>query len=371
MLALGVLIASIAVAASARAAEDVDVRAIDALILPLMSKHHVPGVALALIKDGRLAMAKGYGFSDVETRAPVTTETLFNIGSISKSFTALGIAQLADEQKVDLDTPIIKYVPDVRLSDPELTRSLTLRQLLSHSSGLPPDQQWPERVPASRAGIVEEFAKMPATAPPATKFQYCSRCIVLAAYVLERITHQSWENYTRTHIFAPLAMGTASFLSEDEHAVDLALPYHYAPASGETRVPWERLDYLGPLDPAGGIAASVADMARYALFQLGDGATYGKRVVSSRMMAELHRPEIAVPPSWTSVPILDLHYGLGWFIGEYRGTRLIFHNGANPGYRASIVLIPAFRAGVVILTNGESGGFNNSASFRLVEELLR
>ncbi len=99
----------------------------------------------------------------METHAPVTGETLFNIRSISKSFTALGIAQLVDRHRIDLDTPVIKYLPELRLSDPQATQSVTLRQLLSHTSGLPPDDQWPRQVPSSREGIVDEFATMPIT----------------------------------------------------------------------------------------------------------------------------------------------------------------------------------------------------------------
>ena len=124
-----------------------DFGAADALMLRLMSTYNVSGAALALIKDGGIALEKGYGYRDRETRAPVTTATLFNIGSISKSFTALGIAQLVDQHQLNLDTPVIKYIPDLRLSDPRARQMVTLRQLLSHTSGLPPDEQWPRQVP--------------------------------------------------------------------------------------------------------------------------------------------------------------------------------------------------------------------------------
>ena len=183
-----------------------DFGAADALMLRLMSTYNVSGAALALIKDGGIVLEKGYGYRDRETDAPVTTATLFNIGSISKSFTALGIAQLVDQHQVDLDTPVIRYIPELRLSDPRATQAVTLRQLLSHTSGLPPDEQWPRQVPPTREGIVRGFVTMPITAQPGARFQYCSRCVVLAAYALEQIVGQSWEAYTRTHIFVPLGM---------------------------------------------------------------------------------------------------------------------------------------------------------------------
>jgi CubicO group peptidase (beta-lactamase class C family) len=373
MLAVCVLVTSMVVGAVGTpvgAVDDVDVQAVDGLTLRLMSKYNVPGAALALIKHGHIVQEKGYGFRDLEAHVSVSTRTLFNIGSISKSFTALGVAQLVDQDKVDLDTPVIRYVPDLRLSDPRVSRTVTLRQLLSHTSGFPPDEQWPGPVPPTRPEIIHEFATMPITTQPGTQFQYCSRCVVLAAYILERVTDQSWETYTRAHIFAPLGMSTASFApSALERAIDAARPYRYD-ALGQIQVPWGRLDYLGPLDPAGGIDASVADMVRYALFQLGDGTMTGGRVISASMLAELHRPKIRVGAGWTSAPIQDLRYALGWFTAEYRGEHLVFHNGANPGFRASIVLVPASKTGVVVLTNGDSSAFINALTLRLLEELL-
>ena len=117
----------------------------DVLMLRLMSTHNVPGAALALIKDGSIVLEKGYGFRDLAAHDPVTTATLFNIGSISKSFTALGVTQLVDQHQLDLDAPVLRYIPDLRLSDPQATQAVTLRQLLSHTSGLPADEQWPQQ----------------------------------------------------------------------------------------------------------------------------------------------------------------------------------------------------------------------------------
>jgi CubicO group peptidase (beta-lactamase class C family) len=347
--------------------------AVDALMLRLMAMDNVPGAAVALIKDGSIVLEQGYGFRDLAAHAPVTRATLFNIGSISKSFTALGLAQLVDGQRVELDTPVIRYVPDLRLSDPRVATTMTLRQLLSHTSGLPADEQWPAQVPSTREGIVGEFATMPITAQPGTRFQYCSRCIVLAAYVLERVTGQSWEAYTREHIFEPLGMTTASFGPLAlEQAPDRAQPYRHDAVLDEVSVPWGRLQYLNSLAPAGGIDANVDEMARYALLQLDDGQLSGRRLVSSEMMAELHRPEIVVGTDWTpSARVQNLHYALGWFTADVRGGHLVYHNGINPGFRATIVLAPYAKAGVVVLTNGESDRFTEAAARGLMEQLLR
>jgi len=367
-LVVGIAVGAISTAAPATA--PVDIHAVDTLMLRLLATHNVPGAALALIKGGRVVLEKSYGFRDLTAHAPVGAQTLFNIGSISKSFTALAIAQLVDDHKLDLDAPIIVYAPDVRLSEPQ--RTVTLRQLLSHASGLPPDEQWPRQVPSSRQGIIREFATMPITAQPGTRFQYCSRCVVLAAYVLERVSGQTWETYTRTHIFAPLGMTTASFgPSGLKQTTDGAQPYQHDSAVGHVQVPWRRLAYLDPLGPAAGIDASIADLTRYALFQLGDGRMFSRRVLSAQMMTELHRPEIAVGSAWTSGPLEDLHYALGWFTAAYRGMRLIYHNGANPGFRAAIVLVPSAKAGVVLLVNEDSSRFTSAATLSLLEQLFR
>jgi CubicO group peptidase (beta-lactamase class C family) len=373
LLAVAALGIAVALAAKTHSVSAEDFGAADALMLQLMAADNVPGAALALIKDGNIVLEKGYGSRDLATQAPVTTVTLFNIGSISKSFTALGIAQLADRHEADLDTPVIKYIPELRLSDPAATQTLTLRQLLSHSSGLPADEQWPPQVPATREGIVGEFASMPITAPPGTRFQYCSRCIVLAASVLERITGQSWEAYTQARIFEPLGMKTASFGPRGlEEATDRAQPYHHNAIVGQVPVPWSRLQYLESLAPGGGIDASVDELARYALLQLGDGMIDGHRLVSAEMLAELHRPEIAVGADWPEAArIQDMHYALGWFTGNVGGAQLIYHNGVNPGFRASIFLVPSTKVGVVILTNGESNHFTEAAMPSLVQQLLQ
>jgi beta-lactamase class C len=125
------------------------------------------------------------------------------------------------------------------------------------------------------------------------------------------------------------------------------------------------------LAPAAGIDASIADMARYALFQLGDGTVSGRRVVSAQMLAELHRPEIAVGAGWARHDIQSLHYALGWFTGEDRGVQLVYHNGANPGFRATLVFAPSARAGVVILMNGQAGGFTSATASLLFDQLLQ
>jgi CubicO group peptidase (beta-lactamase class C family) len=167
-------------------------------------------------------------------------------------------------------------------------------------------------------------------------------------------------------------MTTASFGPLGlEQAPDRAQPYWHAAILGEVPVPWGRLQYLYSLGASSGIDANVDEMSRYALLQLDDGTMLGHRVLSAQMMAELHRPEITVGADWTTVAgIQNLHYALCWFTADVRGVHLVSHNGTNPGFRAAIVLVPSSKAGVVILTNGESDLFTDAATQGLLESVL-
>lgn len=157
-----------------------------------------------------------------------------------------------------------------------------------------------------------------------------------------------------------------------EQAADHAQPYHHDAALGEVPVPWGRLQYLDALSPGGGIDASIDEMARYALLQLGGGSIFGHRLVTTEMLAELRRPEIAVGADWKPAARLqNLHYALGWFTADVRGLHLVFHNGANPGFRAAIFLAPSSKTGVVVLTNWESDHATGVAARMLLEQLLR
>src|SRR5689334_555953 len=161
---------------------------VDATIQDLMALYDVPGVAVGLIKDGKVIYTRGYGVRNTQTQQPVTEDTIFAIGSVSKSFTALDIAQLVDAGKLNLDAPVITYLPDFKLSDPTATRQLTLRHLLSHTSGVPPFDDWYTTPARDRKQIVDDMASVPITALPGKVWQYTNQNFVVPAYVLQQVT---------------------------------------------------------------------------------------------------------------------------------------------------------------------------------------
>lgn len=367
---------------------------VDALVRQLMALYDVPGVAVGLIRDGQVVYTHGYGVRNTQTGQPVTENTIFPIGSVSKSFTALAIAQQVDAGTLNLDTPIVTYLPDFKLSDPAATRQLTLRHLLSHTSGVPPFDDWYARPATSRKQIVDDMATVPLTASPGQIWQYTNQNFAVAGYVLEHVTGQSWEAYTREHIFAPLGMTSANFtVTETETTADYASPHALDVLAGVRPIPFFR--NLGPIGPAGSINANVLDLEKYALFQLGDGTVAGAspaRLVSSALLDAMHTQQIAIsqgaaipdgsrgpsadqPPALADAPLpTNLGYGLGWMTETYHGVKLVTHNGVIDGFTAYMTLLPSARDGIILLTNAEvsNGGslFTEAAGLELANWLL-
>lgn len=348
---------------------------VDGYIKQMMDTYEVPGVAVALIQDGKIIYQKGYGLRDIKSNSPVTENTLFGIGSVTKSFTALAVAQLVDAGKLDLDTPVVKYLPDFKLSDPDATQKLTLRQLLSHSSGLPRFDDWITNSGRSRTQVLADMAKIPMTAEPSKYWQYCNQNFVVAGAVVEKVSGQTWEDYTQEHIFNPLGMKSANFdVSTTQQASDYASPYALNVLTGNQ--PLYFFSGLKSIGPAGEINANVQDMAKYALFQLGDGTQNEQKLLSQTLLDEMHRQQIALPASYnddadTGTPVTANHgYGFGWFTEDFEPYKVVQHSGNVSGFTANVTLVPSARDGVGILTNGNDANlFVGAASLQLVEML--
>lgn len=376
---LAALMASMLSAPQVKAASDFS--DIDATITKLMAMYDVPGVGLAIVRDGKVLYTKGYGYGNVANKQTVTADTEFAIGSVTKSFTALDVGQLVDAGKIDLDTPVITYLPDFKLSDPDATKTLTVRQVISHSSGLPRyDAYWVNKVPASRKQVIDDMKNIPMTAKPGAMWQYCNQNFVLAGYLVEKITGQTWEDYTQQHIFNALGMKSANFSVEVmQKAPDFALPYQPDVLNDYAAVPFSNEMYQGvqPMGPAGSINANVSDLAQYMLFQLGDGTSGTKQIVSKKLLDEMHTQQISLKGS-TEGDLLgqlsltsDIGYGFAWLTESYRGYRFVQHDGAIVGYTASVTLVPSEKLGVTILTNtGGANLFLEAARLNVLESLL-
>jgi len=326
-------------------------RGIDDLAAKAMAEWKVPGLALAVIQDGKVIYTKGYGYRDVEKKLPVTPNTLFAIGSITKSFTSLTFSMLNDEGKIDWDKPIREYLPEFTLYDEVATQRATARDLFSHRTGLPRhDLVW-YGSGFSRQDLFHRVRFLKPSKDFRTTYQYNNLMMMTMGYLEERVTGKSWEDNVRERIFGPLDMSRSNFSVRDlGQADDHALGYDLRDDAA-TYVPYHNIDSIGP---AGSINSCVADMSHYVTFHLGDGTWQGKRLVSEANLRLVHSPQTVIPDPPPDLRFRETGhaaYALAWGASSYRGHNTVSHTGGIDGFSASLTLLPDDHIGIVILTN--------------------
>ncbi|HEX7314597.1 MAG TPA: serine hydrolase [Pyrinomonadaceae bacterium] len=302
----------------------------------------IPGVSLVIVKDDRVIYMKGFGYKDFEQKVPVTADTRFAIGSSSKAFTAMLVAMAADEGKLSLEDSPKKFLPYFKLQDPEADAKITLRDLLSHSSGLNrTDLAWVSGV-LNREETIRVAAQAKPTAKLREKFQYQNIMYAAAGEIVGRAENSTWEKLIDERIFKPLGMkGSDTSVPEMLKARDYSYGYVYEEAMKETRrVPMRDLPAIAP---AGAINSSARDMAQWLRLMLGGGVFEGKRLVSEKSFAELIKPQMKIGGTGS--------YGLGWFLREWKGHKVAEHGGNIDGFNAQVALMPDQRLGFVMLTN--------------------
>ena len=318
---------------------------LDSLVASAMSEWKVPGLAIAVVQSGAVALLKAYGCRDAEARLPLTTDTHFMICSITKSFTSTGLAVLVDERQLDWKKPVRDYIPEFRLHDPVATDRITVRDLLCHHSGLPRhdwihlpgDLSPPQMLAAMR--YLEPSADIRST------FQYQNLGYLVAGMVAERVSGRSWTEFTRARLTDRLRM-TVTFTAEELAATaDAAAPYTM---DGDTRL---RAN-LYPIRtiPAGGINTSIAGLANWLRFHLDNGTFDGQRLLSPTLIQELHTPRVYVTAS-EFAEFGDAHYGLGFGAQTYRGERVVSHGGGWIGWSTLLTMLPDHGIGVAVFTN--------------------
>jgi len=349
--------------------------AITALIEEARIRYAIPGVAVAIVKDGGVVYSQGFGVRDVTTTAPVTPETPFPAGSIVKSMTALAIGQLVDQGRLNLDDPVRHYVPDLRLADETAAAQLTLRQLLNQTSGLT-EGSWSEGFPQNRAALLKLVKSTTLAARPGEQFQYANLNYALAGAVVEAVSGQPWVDYVEANILMPLGMAQSGLSFQDLAAQDSsARLYSLDVRAGLRPLAFDDANLLGfngplPLGPSGGLYTSANDLARYALLHLGaPGVT---PLVRPETLAELHRPQTPTGGTIPSSILGDSHYALGWDVEQYNGMKIVHHGGFLPGAMAHVLLVPEEQLGVVVLTNSDAfptAFFKLGVSLQIVDVL--
>ncbi len=371
-LLLALLLALASVAAAQSPGQDPDPAAVlDDLgdfMAQAMRDWDVPGASVAVVKDGRTVYAKGFGLRNVDAKLPVTPDTVFAIGSCTKAFTAAALCLLADQGAIGLDAPVRDVMPAFRLFDDYATAHATPRDMLLHRTGLPRfDALIALRPDLTRQEIVEALRHLEPNKELRSGFEYNNLVYAAAGRLVEVVSGKSWEDFVAERFFAPLGMASASFDPERvRQSPDHALPY--ALRRGRL-VELPRKD-ITPIGPAGSINASVADMARWLAFQLGDGRVGDVPILSKKTMTLMHTPQIITPSGEPNPEIPFGGYGLGWGVTAYRGHLLVLHDGEIDGFKALASLMPDDGLGVAVLTNRTDTPLPEIVAFQVYDRLL-
>lgn len=330
---------------------------LDAYINTAIAQWKVPGLAMAIVRNDSVIYARGYGVREFGRPDPVTERTIFAIGSSSKAFTAASIAMLVDEKKVGLDASPGTYLPGFQMFDPKVTRDLTVRDLLSHRSGLARGELAWYGSPFDRDDIVRRVRYLEPSWSFRSQFGYQNIMYIAAGQVVAKVSGKSWDDFVRERIFTPLGMATSSTTIRGLEAVANKATPHAEVNDTLRTIPWRNIDNAGA---AGSINSNVVEMAQWVRLQLGRGQYAGRRLYSARMADEMHQAQTVIrvdSASRESMPETHLKaYGLGWFLEDYRGRMMVHHGGNVDGFTALVAMMPEERLGVVLLTNMNGTG---------------
>ncbi|MGD8868628.1 MAG: serine hydrolase [Gemmatimonadales bacterium] len=321
---------------------------LDAYIVQVMEEWKVPGLAIAVVRDGEVILSKGFGHRDVDEQRPVTDRTLFAIGSISKSFTVTLLGMLEDEGKLDWDEPVRRYLPDFQLYDDVATKYMTPRDLVTHRSGLPRhDLLWYGSA-LTRRELYERLRYLEPNREFRAVWQYQNLMFMTAGYLAEQIEGSSWEALVRERILEPLGMSRSNFsVVEMQRADDFAYPYHEN--DGDVRqIDFRDIDEIGP---AGSINSSVREMIDYVQFHIDKGKVGDAQLLSQSNAEQMQMPQMAMQGEIPYDELGHTSYGMGFFVTTYRGRKLVHHGGGIDGFISLLSFMPRERVGMIVLTN--------------------
>ncbi|MDN5781342.1 MAG: serine hydrolase [Luteimonas sp.] len=358
----------------------------DARVEAAMKSRDVPGMAIAIVEDGKIASAKGYGVRRLGAPDAVDADTIFPTGSTGKAVTAAALAILVDDGKLGWDDKVIDHLPDFRMYDPWVTREMTVRDLLLHRSGLglgAGDLLYIPRTSRSRRDIVRALRDI----KPATSFRsgyaYDNILYVVAGELVSEVSDKPWEQFVRDRIFKPLGMKTAVSDEADRFATaNRAQPHARLDPRlrglGEQQVLPEREGLGQVAAPAGGLSWSANDWARWMQAQLALGALPAagdKRVWSEANAREMWSPQVPIGIHPYPAPITDItpqfsSYAMGWNVQDYRGVKVLQYGGAVFGALAFVVLVPERKLGIAMEINSEDVETMRALGYELLDHYL-
>jgi len=347
---------------------------LDAYVNTSRKTFDVPGMAVAIVKDGKILLAKGYGVRNMGDPAPVDEYTMFGIGSNTKAFTTAALATLIDEGKLSWDDPVYQRLPGFVMYDPYVSHEMTIRDLITHRSGMGLGEGdllfWPAST-YTRADIIYKLRFMKPASSFRSHYAYDNLLYMTAGQIIPAVTGTPWDDYVPRRIFAPLGMNhtrttNAGFKPGDDYASP------HSRVDGKLQViPLEVLDNAGP---AGSINSGAADMAKWIQLQLNRGKFVDRdgRLFSEQRSREMWEPQTILPTADPPAPLAGLKanfadYGLGWVLRDYHGRKLVGHTGGVAGFVSRVMLVPEENLGVVVLTNAEQEGAFESILYHVLD----
>lgn len=307
-------------------------------LMSSLYKNGSPGAAIAVVRDGGIVFKKGYGIADLGSKAPVTPSTNFNICSMTKQFTAYAILQLRHEGKLSLDDKLSRFFPDFA---PEVARAVSVRQLLTHSSGIMDHYSyvdrsrykefWDRDVPAVLRSVDSTYF------PPGSRYRYSNTAFCLLSLIIEKVSGESYPAYIYDHVFAPLDMTRSNIIQPDFKISERAFGYDLEKDTFKISDAKESL-FFSTMGDGGGYT-SIDDYLRWIT------AIQEDRVMYPELMREARSPQFPIDTA------RNLSYGFGWFVAGSGDSRLVYHTGSNGGFRTIVLTKPATRYAVVIFSN--------------------
>jgi CubicO group peptidase (beta-lactamase class C family) len=333
---------------------------IDSLVAQVLTTFDVPGIAVAVVKDDKVIHAKGYGVRSLRTKIKMDENTLFGVASNSKAFTAAALGMLVDEGKIKWDDKVTDYLPEFKMYNPYVTDEFTIKDLLTHRSGLGLGagdlMMWPDSNNFTKKDIIHNLRYLKPVSSFRTKYDYDNNLYIVAGEVVERVSGISWEDFIEKRIMKPLKMtqsaASISRLKDKSNKVD-----PHAPVNGVVQA--IKIDWSETANAAGGIYSNVVDMSKWIIMQMNNGK-YGDSLTQKLFSEDVHNemwsPQTIIP-TFTAPPY-NTHfasYGLGWFLSDVKGYKQVTHTGGLAGIVTQVTLLPELKLGIIVLTNQQTG----------------
>jgi CubicO group peptidase (beta-lactamase class C family) len=343
---------------------------LDTYVIRALKEWKIPGVAVCVVKDGKVVVMKGYGLRETGKEDKVDEHTLFGIGSNTKAFTATALAMLESDKKLSLDDKVQKWLPDFTLFDPWVAKEANIRDLLSHRLGFETFQGDFMFFDSdlSIAQVRQKFGQIKPLHSFRSKWGYANAAFLTAGEIIPKASGKSWEQFLRERLFAPLGM-TRTLATSGEYAGATNLSAAHTVVKGEIRkIPYGRLDNIAP---AGSIASSAADMSKWVLALLNNGKVGDNTVIPPAALSQTRLPHSIMGNGGHMFNKAHFAlYGLGWFLESYSGRRIVSHTGGVNGFVTSVALVPEEKLGIIVLTNTDANNFYEALRYELMDAYL-